>query len=224
MSGGSEPSTREKLVQAARELFWERGYAATGLADVLERAGVHGGSLYYFFKSKEDLLRAVLEQYLVLLHPVVIDPAFGATEDPIGRVFAVLAVYRAGLVFSECRHGCPIARIALEVSDASEATRALIALNFDNWARAIQVALDQAAGVLPAEVDRQALSRFVLTVMEGAIMQAQAHRDLARFDAAVAQLRDYFDRLLASNETKNRTKARSKTKTNVKTSRRKKEV
>jgi TetR/AcrR family transcriptional regulator, transcriptional repressor for nem operon len=221
MSAGSGPSTREKLVQAARELFWEHGYAATGLADVLERAGVRGGSLYYFFKSKEDLLRAVLEQYVALLHPVVIDPAFGTTEDPIERVFAVLAGYRAGLVFTECRHGCPIARIALEVSDASEATRALIALNFDNWARAIQVALDQAAGVLPAEVDRQALSRFVLTVMEGAIMQAQAHRDLGRFDAAVAQLRDYFDRLIASTPGQRKIGTKAKTKTKTKTSRRK---
>src|SRR5262249_55440619 len=199
MTGGSgSSSTREKLVAAARELFWERGYAATGLADVLSRGGVRGGSLYYFFKSKEELLRAVLEQYVDLLHPIVIDPAFATTDDPIKRVFAVLAGYRAGLVMTECRHGCPIARIALETTEASDETRLLVALNFDNWAGAIRNALDLAGDELPPEVDPEALSRFVLTVMEGAIMQAQAHRDLARFDAAVAQLRDYFDRLLAS--------------------------
>jgi AcrR family transcriptional regulator len=190
-------STRDKLVEAARELFWERGYAATGLADVLARAGVRGGSLYYFFKSKEELLRAVLEAYTTLLHPVVIDPAFATTQDPIERIFAVLAGYRAGLVSTECRHGCPIARVALEATEASDATRALIAINFDNWARAIEDVLEEAGDRLPASVDRESLSRFVLTVMEGAVMQAQAHRDLARFDTAVAQLRDYFDRLLA---------------------------
>jgi TetR/AcrR family transcriptional repressor of nem operon len=198
MGSAGSSSTRDKLVDAARELFWERGYAATGLADVLARAGVRGGSLYYFFKSKEELLRAVLEQYVSLLHPVVIDPAFGTTDDPIERVFAVLAGYRAGLVMTECRHGCPIARIALETTEASDETRALVALNFDNWARAIRTALDLAGDRLPPGVDREALSRFVLTVMEGAILQAQAHRDLARFDSAVGQLRDYFDRLLAS--------------------------
>jgi AcrR family transcriptional regulator len=178
-------------------LFWERGYAATGLADVLARAGVRGGSLYYFFKSKEELLRAVLHEYVSLLRPMVIDPAFATTDDPIERVFAVLAGYRAGLVLTGCQHGCPIARIALETTEASEGTRELIALNFDNWARAIEAALDQAGDRFPSGVDRQALARFVLTVMEGAIMQAQAHRDLARFDTAVAGLRDYFDRLLA---------------------------
>jgi AcrR family transcriptional regulator len=197
MATRASSSTRDKLVAAARELFWERGYAATGLADVLAKAGARGGSLYYFFKTKEELLRAVLEEYVSLLRPMVIDPAFSTSDDPIERVFAVLAGYRAGLVLTGCRHGCPIARIALEATDASEATRELIALNFDNWARAVQVALDQAGDRLPAEVDRQALSRFVLTVMEGAIMQAQAHRELTRFDTAVAGLRDYFDRLLS---------------------------
>jgi AcrR family transcriptional regulator len=184
-------------VEAARELFWERGYAATGLADVLARAGVRGGSLYHFFKTKDDLLRAVLEQYVTLLEPVVMAPAFQASADPVEQLFAVLAGYRAGLIFTQCRHGCPIARIALEVSEASEATRALIALNFDNWSKAIEGALDRAGDRLPQDVDRQALARFVLVVMEGAVMQAQAHRDLARFDATVAVLRDYFDRLLA---------------------------
>jgi TetR/AcrR family transcriptional regulator, transcriptional repressor for nem operon len=190
-------TTREKLVDAARELFWEHGYAATGLAEVLAKAGVRGGSLYHFFKSKEELLRAVLEHYLELLHPVVIDPAFARANDPIERVFAVLAGYRASLAYTECRHGCPIARIALEVTEANDATRALIARNFDNWASAVRRALDEAGDRLPADVKREDLSRFVLTVMEGAVMQAQAHRDLSRFDAVVNQLRDYFNRLLA---------------------------
>jgi AcrR family transcriptional regulator len=215
MGEDAGPSTRERLVEAARELFWERGYMATGLADVLARANARGGSLYYFFKSKEDLLRAVLERYVDLLHPMVIGPAYATTNEPIERVFAVLAGYRAGLAMTNCGHGCPIARIALEVTDANEATRALISLNFDNWARALQVALDAAGDRLPADIDRESLSRFVLTVMEGAVMQAQAHRDIARFDAAVAQLRDYFNRLLASSA--GRPRARS----NRKASRRK---
>jgi AcrR family transcriptional regulator len=198
MDAAKGSSTREKLVHAARELFWERGYVATGLSDVLARAGVRGGSLYYFFKTKEELLLAVLQQYITLLQPVVIDPAFATNKDPIERVFAVLAGYRAGLVLTGCRYGCPIARIALEVTDASDAIRDLVALNFDNWARAIQEAVEEAGDCLPPNVDREALARFVLVVMEGAVMQAQAHRDLGRFDAAVRVLRDYFNRLVES--------------------------
>ena len=54
--------TRERLVEAARKLFHQHGYRATGIAEILRAAEVNSGSLYYFFPSKEDLLVAVLER------------------------------------------------------------------------------------------------------------------------------------------------------------------
>jgi hypothetical protein len=60
----------------------------------------------------------------------------------------------------------------------------------------IRKCLDDAGERVPAEVDRQQLAQFVLTVMEGAVMQSRAHASIAPFDAAVAHLRDYFNRLL----------------------------
>ena len=90
--------TRERIVEAARYLFWERGYAATGLADILTRAKANSGSFYHFFESKDDLLRTVLDTYVELLEPYVIRPAWGQTADPIERVFALLEGYRQRLV------------------------------------------------------------------------------------------------------------------------------
>jgi AcrR family transcriptional regulator len=55
-------ATRVALVQAARELFGERGFAATATEDVVTRAGVTKGALYHHFGGKEDLFRAVFEQ------------------------------------------------------------------------------------------------------------------------------------------------------------------
>jgi len=50
-------------VETARALFFEQGYAQTGIAQILKVSGINSGSLYHFFPSKEDLLAAVLEQY-----------------------------------------------------------------------------------------------------------------------------------------------------------------
>ncbi len=181
-------------------LFHERGYEATSLSDILDAAKANSGSLYHFFDSKEDVLLAVLDRYVELLWPAVMTPAFAQTDDPIERVFRVLAGYAQMLRVAEFRLGCPIGNLALEIGERSTEARRRVALNFSNWCDAIRQCLDAAGDRLPADVDRARLARFVLTVMEGGIMQARAHRDLRPYEDAVASLRDYFDRLLSDCE------------------------
>lgn len=190
-------STPERLVEAARLLFWERGYEATSLQDVVEKAGAKAGSLYYYFRTKEQLLLAVLDRYVEMLWPAVIEPAFTRASDPIERVFAILDGYRQGLVYTGFAGGCPIGNLALEVSDDLPRAREKIAKNFEGWRKWVRQCLDDAAGRLPGDLDRERLAVFVLTVMEGAVMQARAHRSLQPYDASVEQLRDYFNCLLA---------------------------
>lgn len=91
-------STRDRLIDSARFLFWERGFAGTSMAELLAHAEVNSGSFYHFFDSKEALLRAVLEQYAELLRPMIVDPAFASTPKPIERIFAILAGYRERII------------------------------------------------------------------------------------------------------------------------------
>jgi TetR/AcrR family transcriptional repressor of nem operon len=56
--------TRERILEAARYLFWERGYSATGINDILKQAQARSGSFYHFFAGKEALLNAVLASYV----------------------------------------------------------------------------------------------------------------------------------------------------------------
>lgn len=197
-----EKPTRQRLVEAARELFLASGYEATSVADVLARAKVNSGSLYYFFKTKEQLLLAVLDEYVDLLEPMVLRPAFERVSDPLDRVFAVLAGYRQMLVMSDCRLGCPIGNLALEMSEKSDVVREKIALNFANWRKAIRQFLFDARDRLPPDLDRHKLAAFILTIMEGGVMQARVHRSLEPFDASVAMLKDYMDRLVEEGATR----------------------
>lgn len=187
--------TREKLLEKAMELFHAQGYGATGLKQILREAEVHAGSLYHFFKSKEDLLLAVLERYRELLHPVLLDPLWKGVDDPIERVFALLAGYRMGLEQTGCTAGCPIGNLALELGEFHPDAHGLIADNFQGWRDAVRGCLEGAGDRLPQDVDRAALACFVLTTMEGAVMQARSYRSLEPFDQSVAHLRDYFERL-----------------------------
>src|SRR5438477_12520888 len=93
-----QPPTRDRLIDSARYLFWERGFAGTSMSELLAHAEVNSGSFYDFFDSKEALLRAVLEGYLRLLRPMVVDPAFARVQEPVDRIFAILAGYRERIV------------------------------------------------------------------------------------------------------------------------------
>lgn len=189
------PKTRDRIVLAAMELFWEKGYGSTSIADILARAEVNSGSLYHFFPGKQDLLVAVLEMYRDGIRPMLLEPAWAGVDDPLERVFALLARYRRLIVETDAFYGCPIGSLALELHEPDPVVRERLAENFDGWTEAIRECLDAAGGRLPADTDRAALAEFVLTVMEGAVMQARTHRDVAFFDRAVTQLKAYFDLL-----------------------------
>jgi TetR/AcrR family transcriptional regulator, transcriptional repressor for nem operon len=187
--------TRDRLVEAARLLFWKHGYAATGIAQILKEADAGSGSLYYFFPTKEDLLLAVIEWYRDNLWTAVVQPVFERVIDPVERIFGILEGYRRGLIITNYQHGCPIGNLALELADSYPAARQLLAVNFTGWRTTIEKCLVEAAGRLPESVDRNQLALFVLTTMEGAVMLARAYQNIDPYDAAVTQLRDYFDRL-----------------------------
>jgi len=189
--------TRERLLQSAMELFTTQGYDATSLAQVLQRAGVNSGSLYYFFKSKEDLLLAGLDFFKTMLYPIVMEPPFTREVDPIERIFAVLADYRQRLIQCDLEYECPIGKLALEVGRHSAPARAKIAENFAAWRAHIRQCLDDASERLPLNVDLDGLATFVLTSMEGALMQARTHRDISYYDASISHLRSYFQYLMS---------------------------
>lgn len=191
----SPAETRDRILEAAMRLFYEQGYNATGVATILRESGVNSGSLYHFFESKEALLKEVLETYVQMLVPMVMQPAEEAATDPIDRVFALLEWYRTGLEASDCQFACPLGQLALEIGREPKGMRALIDLNFRNWAAHVQGWLDQAADRFPPGTDTGALSRFILTVMEGGQMQAKASGSIAAFDESVIQLRTYMDLL-----------------------------
>ena len=56
-------ATRRRILDSAIDLFDELGYGETGLADVLQRAGVSKGAFYYHFDSKEAVAAAIIEDY-----------------------------------------------------------------------------------------------------------------------------------------------------------------
>jgi AcrR family transcriptional regulator len=85
-------TTRQKLLDAAIDLFSEVGYAAAGLGEIIERAGMTKGALYHHFDSKEALATAIIEQGTNLTRDAfrhVCESSSPALENLIHGVFIV---------------------------------------------------------------------------------------------------------------------------------------
>lgn len=191
----NELPTRDRLVFAAMKLFGEKGYLSTSVQDILREAGANAGSLYHAFPTKQDVLMAVLDMYRQGIVPMLLMPAWAGVDDPIEKIFALLASYRQALEMSDCLYGCPIGSIALELHEPDPPVRELLSVNFEGWVHHVEQCLIEAGDRLPADVNRHQVAILVLNVMEGGVMQARTHRSLETFDASVAGLRDYITRL-----------------------------
>jgi TetR/AcrR family transcriptional repressor of nem operon len=192
--------TRWRIVEAAMELFWLKGYASTSIADILSRSQVNSGSLYHFFPGKQDVLLAVLEAYRDGIHQMLLEPAWWNVEDPVEKIFALLDRYRQAIVETECTYGCPIGSLALELHDADPIVRERLAQNFTNWVDAVEQCFRAAEQRFRPNTDFRGLAELALNVMEGGVMQARTYRDVAHFDRAVAQFRTFVERMMVREE------------------------
>jgi len=122
-----KPSPRERLLQAASELFYAEGVQSVGIDRVIERAGVAKASLYSTFGSKEQLVCA----YLDARHAKTLGrlrKAADAVEDPVERLLAVFDA-QAQLFGAPDFHGCAFTAAATEapaggrVDEAAESYR-----------------------------------------------------------------------------------------------------
>lgn len=202
--------TRAKLIEAARDLFMIQGYHSTGISQILKRAEVNSGSLYYFFPTKEDLLLSVLEWYRDHIEEDLLAIHTAHVSDPIEKIFALLDGYRQMLHMFEYEMGCPIGNLALEVTNTHPAVRSLLLVNFEQWVDSVEGFLNEAQDRLPEDLDRRALAVHILATMEGGVMLARTYRSLRVFDNAIGQLRDYIERLLVIGSTWNVPKSAAK--------------
>ena len=62
--GTKGSANRQRIVEAADHLFYSRGYNQTSFSDISDETGIPRGNFYYYFKTKEDILAAVVESRL----------------------------------------------------------------------------------------------------------------------------------------------------------------
>jgi TetR/AcrR family transcriptional repressor of nem operon len=176
-------------LRAALELFWERGYEATSMADLVEHLGVARASIYATFGSKYELYLKALDRYGELIHPTLLaglsqpGPVLPAVRALVER-FACEAAGEGG------RRGCFVVNTAVELAprDASAARR--VQASWDYLEAALNSALirAQAQSELAEGKDPQALARCLLVLMQGLRVMGKAATEAKRLHDAAAQV------------------------------------
>jgi AcrR family transcriptional regulator len=179
-------SPRDRLLEAASELFYAEGVQSVGIDRVIERAGVAKASLYSTFGSKEQLVCA----YLDARHAQTLGrlrAAADAVDDPVERILAVFDA-QARLFRRPDYHGCAFTAAAAEapaggrVDEATESYRHDIRLLFTELAAASgardpavlasQLQLIYDGGGLAANMDRDAAIAAPARAAAGALIAA----------------------------------------------------
>jgi TetR/AcrR family transcriptional repressor of lmrAB and yxaGH operons len=172
--------SRSALIDTAATLFRRQGYAATGLNQILDEAGVRPGSLYHHFPGGKQQLAAS-----------VVDGSGAAIADLLRRLLATgipvadivdrwVDVHIAQLT-ADWRDGCPIEPIATESVHASALVREASARAFDSWCLAIEQRL-QHDGWMAADAKTVAVS--VISLIEGALVLAKVSGAVTPLEAA----------------------------------------
>jgi len=180
----SNPEVRRRLLEAGLDLVHARGFAASGVKDITDAAGVPKGSFYAYFPSKEALAEAILEHYWsdiqTRLLPILDED--GSAHERITHFFHALADdHEAG----DFLLGCLIGQMSLELSGSSERVRVELLRILDRWDKALTACVRSGqggSGGVRADLDAAQLASLLIEAWEGAALRGKVTRSRTPYD------------------------------------------
>ena len=187
---------RERLVAAAIERFHQQGYARTSLADVAETAGMSAGNVFYYFKAKDDLARAVVDEWCRQISGFM--ASFNAEPNAwlrLNRFIKQAGVLREMYVTL----GCPLAGLSRDLRRDATGLQAqlprIYAVQYD-WIIAQFTELG-----FPSKEAKEH-GRFLMAGFHGAILLAYAQNDDTLILSEVASLTTWLHQVQASKSSR----------------------
>jgi TetR/AcrR family transcriptional repressor of nem operon len=175
-------TTRDEIVESADRLFYERGYEHTSFSDIADAVQISRGNFYYHFKSKDEILDAVINLRLANTARMLAEWEREGQQpaDRIRSFINILVANRAKIML----YGCPVGTLCAELAKLDHASQAdankLFTL-FRDWLRAQFVQLGR-------EADADSLAMHLLARSQGVAALATAFRDESFIEQEVEQM------------------------------------
>jgi TetR/AcrR family transcriptional repressor of nem operon len=181
------PGRRERLVASATELLHQRGVQRTSLADIAQAADVPVGNVYYYFKTRDDLIRAAIDSREESIHALL--SSFHRRSTPRARLKG-LARSWADVADLVAAHGCPIGSLSSELNKQQDGLA-------EDAARLSRIVLDWAQAQF-RELGRRDARNLAITLfagVQGAALLANTLRDPNILSREVRRLERWIDEL-----------------------------
>ncbi|HEY9201583.1 MAG TPA: TetR/AcrR family transcriptional regulator [Gammaproteobacteria bacterium] len=185
---------RRRIVEAADQLFYSRGYNQTSFSDISDETGIPRGNFYYYFKTKEDILAAVMDQRLDEFQQVL-SACEQSSEQPLQRLLCLLH-FPLQKQDEVLHYGCPIGTLSAELAKQQQVdiSRARLTAVFDlmkHWIEQQLVEMGQA----PRASD---IAMNLLAKMQGVIMIANVYNDAAFLQKGIDEIQHWLQQSLAN--------------------------
>lgn len=190
--GASRPARRgkrDRLIAAAREVIYVNGVNSTSLADIAAEADVPLGNVYYYFRTKDDLVRAVVQDHLNMAQGLLSAIEAGAA-DPGERLKAFFGAL-AGDTDQIAAYGCPFGSLCMELDKSAAGPGAAADL------MRVPIAWLERQFIAMGRQDAHDLAMEVMARYQGAALLTSTLRDPAVMIAAKSRAAAWIDSLTA---------------------------
>ncbi|GMQ87297.1 MAG: TetR/AcrR family transcriptional regulator [Gammaproteobacteria bacterium] len=178
---------RERLLRSADRLILSQGFRQTTLADIAEDSKVPLGNVYYYFKTKEDICKSVVETRIESMQALL--EKCSEPDDPRARLLQLLD-YPLTVRTELTDNGCPLGTLSYELSRSegvlSQSSAQLIEVVLD-WARQQFQAMDKP--------DADELALQLISTLQGMSLVANATRDPGVVDKVISRTRSWLQSL-----------------------------
>ncbi len=181
---GRTSDAKERLLDAALDLIWKRGYGALTIDAICEQAGVKKGSFYYFFDSKSTLAAAALHESWYVCGKDAYDKIFSASVPPLKRITNFMEKIHDDQIEVVAEYGqvlgCPCFSVGSETTNEDEAVREKAREILGQQLRYFESAIrDAQAEGIAAAGDAAQKARCLFAFFEGSLAQARIHNDIS---------------------------------------------
>jgi TetR/AcrR family transcriptional regulator, transcriptional repressor for nem operon len=187
---------RNKLINAADELFHQKGFEHTSIADIAAVAEVPIGNVYYYFKTRGDLVKAVTEFRLQFIRAK--RKEWEDLPTPRARLMAYLESFE-NRVEEFTNHGCPVGGLCIEANKVGGD----IALNASAVFReSLQWIYTQFRAMGISESRAQAHAAQILSGRQGSVLLSNTFKDSKYIRLETARLKKWLQDISSNKERK----------------------